>query len=635
MPDHLFTGDSAIIELRTLYASRGEQLLGTSSRFIWSHPGPLFFYMALPVYEALGQRGPALNLFMLLVNLAVAIAIVLTARRLRGNEFAWLVAGLLAVFVLITLPFVRTSEWNPVSPILPLLLLSFLTARLALGAFGLWPVFALLGSAIVQTHVGFLPEVIALTVVAGATTALRFTSSALGPARPGRKVAIVSVLVLAVCWALPVYESATNRPGNLRLLIDFFSAPNERPLGWDVVFTTLFTHVTATPVAVVRAFHAGLPTPGPMLSEAIAILQIGLVVAAGVWAWPRRDLTLAVLAAIALAETLAAIVAVRAIRGGVLVYPVWWVAVPGFMTVATAAAWLAARGERIFHHGPQVRALPLWHVLSAAIATLLVGLAVASDGAREPALRQRNESAEHFAREVERALLSRQAEAPLIRIASLDAWPTAAAVILHLHKRQAPFYVEPSWAFMFGRSLVDPGGDRPRLVVGGPGLAEQAEADPLLSRVAAAGETVAYFEEAGLLDRHRIRQPLKITTFSDMDRDPNVVIDGEIPVDGTPWDSPRSSIFRSTVSSLTVAVPGGDERVQGVYASVDGNDVYTVRCDEGGPSWHLGGGPLRFRLLGMQVRRVFSDQLAECKTVTIAPTSGDGPYSIAEIGFLR
>jgi hypothetical protein len=419
-----------------------------------------------------------------------------------------------------------------------------------------------------------------------------------------------------------VYESATNRPGNLRLLVDFFSAPNESPLGWDVVFTTLFTHLTATPVALVRAFHAGLPTPGPMLSEAIAILQIGLVVAAGVWAWRRRDLTLGVLAAIALAETIAAIVAVRGIRGGVLVYPVWWVAVPGFMTVATAAAWL-------------VRARPLWHVLSAAIATVLVGLAVASEGAQEPALRQRNESVEHFAHEVERALLSRQAEAPLIRIASLDAWPTAAAVILHLYKRRAPFYVEPSWAFMFGRSLVDPGGDRPRLVVGGPGLAEQAEADPLLSRVAAAGETVAYFEEAGLLERHRIRQPLKITTFADMDRDPNVVIDGEIPVDGTPWDSPRSSIFRSTVSSLTVAVPGGDARVQGVYASVDGNDVYTVRCDEGGPSWHLGGGPLRFRLLGMQVRRVFSDQLAECKTVTIAPTSGDGPYSIAEIGFLR
>src|SRR5687768_9871751 len=82
VPDYLFTGDGATLELRTLHASRGEQFVGPYSRFIWSHPGPLFFYMALPVYEAFGERGPALNLFMLLVNVAVAVAIVVTARRL-------------------------------------------------------------------------------------------------------------------------------------------------------------------------------------------------------------------------------------------------------------------------------------------------------------------------------------------------------------------------------------------------------------------------------------------------------------------------------------------------------------------------------------------------------------------------
>src|SRR5438128_486259 len=88
VPDYLFTGDGAILELRTLYAARGTQLLGPYSRFAWSHPGPTFFYLALPIYEAFHERGPALNLFMFLVNLLGAVVIVLLARRLRGDPFA-------------------------------------------------------------------------------------------------------------------------------------------------------------------------------------------------------------------------------------------------------------------------------------------------------------------------------------------------------------------------------------------------------------------------------------------------------------------------------------------------------------------------------------------------------------------
>src|SRR5437879_7641309 len=61
VPDLLFTGDGAALELGTLHAARGVQFLGPYSRFGWSHPGPAFFYLALPIYEAFGQRGPALT----------------------------------------------------------------------------------------------------------------------------------------------------------------------------------------------------------------------------------------------------------------------------------------------------------------------------------------------------------------------------------------------------------------------------------------------------------------------------------------------------------------------------------------------------------------------------------------------
>src|SRR4029078_12378903 len=105
--------------------------------FYWNHPGPAFFYLALPVYEAFHERRPALNLFMLVVNASAAIAIVLLARRLRGDPCAWLVAALLAIAELVAIPFVQTGEWNPVSPMFSLVLLSFLGAALGCGHIGM------------------------------------------------------------------------------------------------------------------------------------------------------------------------------------------------------------------------------------------------------------------------------------------------------------------------------------------------------------------------------------------------------------------------------------------------------------------------------------------------------------------
>jgi hypothetical protein len=37
----------------------------------------------------------------------------------------------------------------------------------------------------------------------------------------------------------------------------------------------------------------------------------------------------------------------------------------------------------------------------------------------------------------------------------------------------------------------------------------------------------------------------------------------------------------------------------------------------------------------MQTRVLFDDGLAQCEAVEVTPASGDGLYSIAEIGFLR
>jgi hypothetical protein len=99
VPDVLFTGDGAALELRVLQAGRGVQFLGPYSLFGWSHPGPAYFYLALPFYELFGERGPALNLFALVVNGVAAVARVLITQRLLGFATAIAAAALVSVFV--------------------------------------------------------------------------------------------------------------------------------------------------------------------------------------------------------------------------------------------------------------------------------------------------------------------------------------------------------------------------------------------------------------------------------------------------------------------------------------------------------------------------------------------------------
>jgi hypothetical protein len=102
----------------TLHAAAGTQLLGPYFRFGWNHPGPAYFYLALPIYELCDRRGSALNVFALLVDVIVVIFTVLETRKLRGTLFAFVVAMLLAILSLVGLPFLLTNQWNPILPIL-------------------------------------------------------------------------------------------------------------------------------------------------------------------------------------------------------------------------------------------------------------------------------------------------------------------------------------------------------------------------------------------------------------------------------------------------------------------------------------------------------------------------------------
>jgi hypothetical protein len=623
VPDYLFTGDGATLELRVLQAAHGGQLLGAYSRFYWNHPGPAFFYLALPIYEAFHERGPALNLFMLVVNAIVAIAIVLLARRLRGDPFAWLVAALLAIAQLVAIPFVQTGEWNLVSPMFPLVLLSFLGAALACGQIEMLPAFAFVASVIVQTHIGYLPEVAAVSGVAAAGGLWHLVSRRSGwhPQRKDRWIAISTAVVLVVCWSLPLYEAARHRPGNLKLLLDFFAAPHPAEHTWEVILTTVFQGLSVVPVAIADSWRIAVPTPGPPVGEAIALGELALVAGALSAAWRWRDPTLGVFAAIALAEIVAAVAAVHAIRGDVLPDLVLWIAIPGLMAMVAGAAWLTPQTGR----GGSV---------TVAFGAVALALALIAPVPRAPIFRDRDVAAEQLAHDVQAALAARHVDRPVVRIASDYIWPPVAAIVLHLYKQRVPIFVERAWVFMFGTRLAEDGQEHPSVVIGDRYFADHASQQPQLTPLAHSTDVFVFLEEAGFLQHHRLASAVRLVSATGIAGAAHVAVDGQIPFDGTPWNSAASLVLPTTSSAVTVAVP--KEAVSGVFASVDGNDLYAVRC-VGGPdlSWPIGVDQPTIGTVGMRTRLLFSDRIGECAAIRLAPASGDGSYSVAEIGFLR
>jgi hypothetical protein len=470
IPEVLLAGDGAALELGTLHAAAGTQLLGPYSRFGWNHPGPAFFYLALPIYELCDRRGSALNLFAFMCNAVVAILIVREARRLRGTLFAMVVAALLAVFSLVGLPFLLANQWNPILPILPLGFLFFLAVRLAVGARDVLPVFALVASIVVQTHVAYAPAVLALCVIPlanqvwGAHAAR--PSTALNVTKRWNVPATIGVLVLS--WGLPLYEMAVNPPGNLIRVMDFFASGASSSHSWATASRTVADQMAIMPWAILQvATQQPLAAPGASLTLGIAATEVLGLIALLVFSARRQDQVAQILCRTALIQVAVAIMAVKAIRGDIHSYLVAWVSLTGFWFLVTATACVLPSLIRALG-ATAVRAI----VTTSAL--LLVGLALSAPIPRSAVIDESNLQAEQIAPQVEAYLTRSDQETPTLRIVSPDAWPIAVAVVLYLHKHNMPIFVERQWLHIVGQPFAEPQGRHPVLLFGDEAFAIRA-----------------------------------------------------------------------------------------------------------------------------------------------------------------
>ncbi|HEY3078423.1 MAG TPA: hypothetical protein VGM69_00810, partial [Chloroflexota bacterium] len=129
-------GDDALIELYTLHATRGEQLLGPHARFGFHQPGPSYYYLQAPLYLLLGKHSIALHYGALLINLAALAATLWLAARTGVGWLAYALAAGLVVWIGI---FGQARLSHPLTPfviMLPYGAALLLCVRLAQGS--LW-----------------------------------------------------------------------------------------------------------------------------------------------------------------------------------------------------------------------------------------------------------------------------------------------------------------------------------------------------------------------------------------------------------------------------------------------------------------------------------------------------------------
>lgn len=223
--DWLPVQDQAVLDMRVrdVLAGSDVPLVGAFSRFGWSHPGPVWFYVLAP-FRTIGGPNGVLVGSILLFGAGVATAVGLVVR--RYGPIVGAVAGIALVpAIAASGSFTLIVPWNPHLavawyPAFLVLCISAADRR----ARDLAPA-AFLAAALVQLHVGYV-VLAALPLLAASIATLireRRRLGALARSAVMRPTSWAWLAAVVVLWLPPLLEQARNgSDGNLVALQRFF-----------------------------------------------------------------------------------------------------------------------------------------------------------------------------------------------------------------------------------------------------------------------------------------------------------------------------------------------------------------------------------------------------------------------------
>jgi hypothetical protein len=625
-PDGSADDDLAILELRTMEAGRGRHLVGPYSRFGWSHPGPAEFYLLYPFHLLSGRKTAGLGLGAVFANIAAAAGLAWVAVRILGTRRGAILVLLFPGLVLTLGPGGAGSAWNPHITVLPFALYLVLAAAVALEGPGYLPAAAVVGSFLVQTHLGYAPVTAAVAIAALWEWRRRRDVRAEWP-RLQKRLAVTAVL-LFVMWLPPLVEQIRESPGNMTLIARF--------LGWSRTLHT-FAEVSGAmvgPLASVPLRLATLLVPstsdnrssgsGTLVLLLVALLPLARSVAAR-----RGDAPARVLSTLGLTSLVVAYWSVFSIRGEIFDYLVLWVAAAGFLGWAALSAVVV--GPEKENASPWIRRGLL---LAAALFALLATVSNARHvGSERPVLSERNEPVWQVTQAIRTWISKNGMKKPVLSIGTHDTWVPASGVFLNLAKAGAPFSIDEEWWSMFGRAFRPDGTESGTLVLGDATLHDALSPRPDYTLVGRGGDTWVYWlRDPAWLVRHLRRAAGRVLDAKGTRGDPAVVADGVVPEEGRPWKAPECLVLSSKKSFVTVAVPDG--AVIGVVVSANYAESYDIAVTRDGTTFEPMGVVLDVDSHGMRERTVISPKLRGANAIRISPRAEGGADAIGEVSFV-
>ena len=341
---YLPIGDHAIFAMAVDAVGQQETLLGAYSRFGWFHPGPMATYLLAGFSFLLGGALQALSAGALVINGLSAVTAVWVVRRRAGIVPAlWALSALTLVVHSMGDDFIRDS-WNAYLPVLPLLAGVLLCWTAVRGDAWALPLAVVPLSIAVQSHVGALPAVAAVTaVLVGGLLVRAVRHLRSRTARPLRWLvaAVAALAVAALAWLPTMIEQATRTPGNVTLLYDdLVNGSPEDPTGVGPGLRTVadqFGRLPAYLVGAGRPEGAFIPESWPPLANALGLAAFALAMAVAV---RRRNGDVLWLGTFTLAVAAAGVAAVSRIDGPPYAYLVQWTVVIGVLAWTTVGAGL-------------------------------------------------------------------------------------------------------------------------------------------------------------------------------------------------------------------------------------------------------------------------------------------------------
>jgi hypothetical protein len=496
VPDAFSGGDGAVLELYTLYASRGQWALGPYSRFGWYHPGPSYIYSLVPFYLASGQHPLGLTVGAAAINVIAFAGIAWTLCRHASGVMSVAVVAMLAAY-LWRVPDVLTSLWNPHVLLLPYALLIVSGAVVASGRLALLPLIALLATFVTQTHVGLGPAAIAVgggALIAGVRMHHRLPRHSVVTGWSLWLWLGVSTLVLLIVWLPPLYDQVAGT-GNMGRLLTFFGSKADRPLAKETL--TVWTGTLLQPLtANLRTAWGGAlpPMPRDTWVAWFAVSEVLLLFFGGEWAAGRGRFVEAWLCRLSVIASLVALLAIGRIRGGVVDHLTFWNTITGTLN---AGVLLGIAMMWITEIMPLRRARA-WPTALVPIVCLLVVLVLANDCAAT--LRQRR--AQLIAGQsavppvgrlyqTTRAAIARaRLHKPLIELRG--PWADAAGMLVQLYKHGIPVGVEHPSAWLYGAPIGERGDEDGAVTIADTEAGAKVARDPNECLIAWANGTFVF-----------------------------------------------------------------------------------------------------------------------------------------------